>query len=616
MGKRHASSGHRRVRRRATPAAAARRGATEDWLASQHRRVLWILVGVALAIRVTCFAQLDATPLRQLHQWRQSDMHYYDTWARQIAGGDWLSVRVRLPMHSWHQTVAAQYFAAHPDDRVRLTDQAAARGGGISPEELLWDRWLGVPAFYQDPLYAYLIALTYRVAEPDPRYVLAWQMALGVLTVVLVWRLARRYFGHTVAVCAGALALLNGPLVFYEMLLLRDSLLVCAGLMLIWLTDRAWRGSGPARFGVLGFAMGVSLLLKSTFALLVFGVLVATAVRFRDQRRTLFGRGGAMLAGLLIPLTLLAARNVAVNVPPLSLASSGVLTFVASNEIHYLPDVGFGIDAPVLAAVLGDANGRWRPAVAATLRTQSVGTDIQMIWQKWDRAWHWYEIPNNANFYYMRTQVAMLAWLPVTFWACAPLALAGLVLAARRIRDVWPLYLLVASALVPLLLFYVLARFRIELAAALLPFAAHPRRDDAGSGGVAGRTRDCADGVRGSARHVDGTPAVEPPGAHPDGGLDSPVFGVLPAQGLGCGRGRRLATGRTVVPGLLQVRTGRRPDRRIGRSCSGFRVGGHAYGVRTHPQHGRGVGARTGAGRSGTADPGADRSAVKSAGVH
>jgi hypothetical protein len=52
------------------------------------------------------------------------------------------------------------------------------------------------------------------------------------------------------------------------------------------------------------------------------------------------------------------------------------------------------------------------------------------------------------------------------------LALVGLVLGAGRWRDAWPLYLLAAATAAPLILFYVLGRFRVAFLAAVIPFAA------------------------------------------------------------------------------------------------------------------------------------------------
>jgi hypothetical protein len=168
----------------------------------------------------------------------------------------------------------------------------------------------------------------------------------------------------------------------------------------------------------------------------------------------------------------MAVRNVAVGVSPFELAGSGPLTFVASNEVNTLPDVGFGIDVPILARFLGDTSGGWRPAITTALASHSVASYASLIWRKWDRSWHWFEIPNNENFYYLQMRAPVLAWLPVTFWIVSPLALVGLVLGAKRIRDAWPLYLLVAASVAPMILFYVLGRFRALLFAAAIPFAA------------------------------------------------------------------------------------------------------------------------------------------------
>ena len=218
----------------------AKEGTTPADRLSRHRRaILAILVALSLAARLVYFVQVNATPFVEMHEWRQTDMHYYDGWARQIAAGDWLSASVRIPMHRWHREVAARYLTSHPDARPALDQEAARVGHGIDAEDVLWSRWMGVPRFYQDPLYAYLMAATYKLARPDVRAVFAWQLALGVLTNVLIWVLARRFFGDAVAACAGALAVLCAPLMFYELLLLRDSSIVCAGLALVWLLDRA-----------------------------------------------------------------------------------------------------------------------------------------------------------------------------------------------------------------------------------------------------------------------------------------------------------------------------------------------------------------------------------------
>ena len=444
----------------------------ETWPSRHRRLVVATLIALSIVLRVIYFTQLSATPFVDLHRWRQTDMNYYDDWARRIAAGDWRSVSVGVPMHRWHREIAQEYFAKHPDRRAELERTDARPGNAADADAALWAQWMRAPRFYQDPLYPYLVALTYRIAGADVRYVFAWQLAVGVLTNVLIWLLVRRFFGDVVAACAAALAVLSGPLMFYEMLLLRDSLVAFTGLGVIWIADRAMQRGTWRWLGALGLSLGAACALKSTFLVLGAGVMTIMLLVLRARGRGLLVPGAIALAGFAVAIAPLVARNVAVGAPPFSLATSGPLTFVASNDANARPDAGFGIDRTLLARFLGDTSGGWRPAIALTRASHGVGSYVSMLWRKWDRSWHWFEIPNNENFYYMRMQAPVLAWLPITFWLCAPLALAGLVIGARRVRDAWPLYLLAAASIAPMILFYVLGRFRAALFVAAIPFAA------------------------------------------------------------------------------------------------------------------------------------------------
>jgi 4-amino-4-deoxy-L-arabinose transferase-like glycosyltransferase len=444
----------------------------EPWLRRHRSTVLAIIVITSIVTRTIYFFQLDGTPFARMHEWRQTDMHYYDGWGKQIAGGDWKSASVRVPMHRWHREVAERYLTQHPGAEQSLDQAGADPNARVDRDELLWSRWMRVPQFYQDPLYAYLIAVTYKLAPAEVRPILAWQLATGVLTNVLIWLIARRMFGDAVAACAAGLAVLCAPLMFYEILLLRDSLIVFTGLALIWLLDRALTGRGWAWSAALGLALGAACVLKSTFVVLAAATIVILLSRARR-----FGRGqivclAATAAGLAVALMPSVARNESVGAPAFALAASGPLTFVSANQVRARPDMGFGIDTNELATFLGTTDGGWRSAIGSALGTHTFGSYASLLWRKWDRLWHWFEIPNNEDFYYMRLKAPVLSWLPVTFWLCSPLALVGLVLGARRWREAWPLYLLAAVTAAPLILFYVLGRFRIPFFAAVIPFAA------------------------------------------------------------------------------------------------------------------------------------------------
>lgn len=415
-------------------------------------------------LRVLAVVQLDATPFVHMERWAQTDMHYYDGWARQIAAGDWLSRRLPLPMHRWQHEVAQAYFARHPDAKTALEHE------GGDADTAIWAQWMQSPRFYQDPLYPYLIAIIYRAAA-DVRAILVLQLTAGVLSTLLVWSLARRHFGELAGGIAGTLAVLCAPLVFYELLLLRDSLIACAGLAIVWLADRAAASAARRWFTALGAMLAAAFVLKSSFVLLAVPIVPITLAAARRAGRPIAVRSVALGLGAVIVLLPFAIRNLRTGVAPLAPASSGPLTFLSANDPNARPDIGFGINTPMLADFLGGTDGSWRAAIDATASGTTPRRYTAQLWRKWDRSWHWYEIPNNENLYYLRQQVPVLAWLPVTFWLVAPLALVGLALAIARRPRPWTLLSLVACCVTALLAFYVLGRFRVSLIAGVLPFA-------------------------------------------------------------------------------------------------------------------------------------------------
>jgi hypothetical protein len=439
----------------------------ERWLAGRWKVVLVLLLAASAVPRVIYFRQIDGGPLIRQHLWDQSDMSYYDAWAREIAAGDGLSRGVRPPMHYWHQKVALDYFRENPGDPL-----APAPGAALDTSRIraLWDRWCGGGRFYQDPLYVYLVALTYRVSGLDVRHVFVWQLILGALTNLLVWLVARQCFGDLVAAVAGLLAVLYAPLLFYEMILLRDSLVVFAGLALAWLAGRQLAAGSPWGWLGVGLFAGVTLLLKAQFLLFLAGLIVVLGRRYLRRPRDLARAAAPLVLGALVGLFPLAARNLAVGVAPLGLATNGAVAFVLANAGHAGVTEWDLAHAP---AILGSTQNRFLPSAAAALRTQrSVASYLRLLARRFGAAWHWYERPNNENFYYYRVHAPILRVLPLTFTVVAPLAAVGLFLALPARRRCLALYLLVLTHLAVLVLAFVLSRYRVALAAALLPFAA------------------------------------------------------------------------------------------------------------------------------------------------
>jgi 4-amino-4-deoxy-L-arabinose transferase-like glycosyltransferase len=394
-------------------------------------------------------------------------MSTFDQWAKILSSGDWLTNRSFHPYHVWHDLTAQEYFKLYPG---RL-DEYIRKGGGTEPGRPLWEEWYGGRTFHQEPLYPYLVGATYAVFGPDPRWVFGWQVIVGALSVLLVWIAGRRFFGETVGALGGALAVLCGPLMYYDFVLLRPTLITAAGLALVLLLDAALRHGGARRWFLLGIASGAAVLLQTIFALYVAGAVAGALWTARRSRDRAVRSAGALALGAALCMAPVAARNVAVGAPPLSLSSVGAVTFISSNAADSRPDEGFRRSQAHGARIMAKTGGRFLPAAIEVLKTHdSPASYARLLWGKFAALWHWYEIPNNTNFYYFRLHSAVLRLLPVTFLVLGPLALAGLLFWPRR--NAWPLHLLVLTHVAAMMAFYVLSRFRVPLMAALIPFAA------------------------------------------------------------------------------------------------------------------------------------------------
>ena len=445
----------------------------ETFLADRRRTVVLAIVVLSAVLRTMYFLQLSASPCLYQHRWKQTDMNFFDLWAQRIAAGDLLTNEALHPTHDWHKLVADEYFKLRPDQANLLLSQWHGPGASPPAAVLLWNRWFGQKTFHQEPLYPYMLAEFYKALGHDVRWVFLWQMLVSMGGNLLVYVLARRYFGDLVAVLAAALVVFCGPLLYYDMLLLRESMIGPAGLLLVYLTERARDRSTTRRWLVLGLAFGLVILLKSYLLLMlamVLGFLVKTQ---RRTPRMMAARAGALFAGVLVVLTPAIVRNVAVGTGPLSLSSVGPITFVCNNTSDCPANMGFFISNRYVPRVMAKAEGRLLPCVIETLTTyDSPLSYAGKLIAKFAAIWHWYETPNNSNFYYYRLHSCILRYLPVTFWLLSPLAFVGLALGAKRAGRCWPLYALVVATIVVLVIFGMFSRVRAPLLAPLAIFAA------------------------------------------------------------------------------------------------------------------------------------------------
>lgn len=431
------------------------------WPARSAVSSLAIVLGVAVLLRALVLHEVWDSPVLYLHHWTETDNAFYDLWARKIVAGDLLSVHDVRPYHSWHGHVARAAYQAS-GGREPMSEAIGRR---------VWDEWLGPRTFYQDPLYSYFLAALYGTFGRQVRLVFLAQAMMGLLSITLLWAVARRLGGETVALIAGLLGALYGPLVLYEDVLLRAVLINATGIATLWLAMRAFRLPSGRRFALTGLAGALGALTTSGAWPFVLVVAALTPIALRRSPRQTLRAVGALAAGLLVGLTPAIARNLTVGVSPFSLASSGAITFVNHNAADYEPMGGTAMSA-YAADVMRRSGGRTLPAIVDTIHTHpSLGSWLALLGRKFLAVWHWYEIPNNESYDYFLLQAPVLRAVGLSFGLVAPLALAGLVVGFRRSWDYALTVAYIGCGLMGLVVLYTLGRLRMPMAFALLPFA-------------------------------------------------------------------------------------------------------------------------------------------------
>lgn len=446
----------------------------ETWLVGRRKAVLGGLILGWLLIRVFMFNEAANGPLYRMYEWKESDSAFFDEWARTLAAGDWLNRQPLHPYHGWHREFADYFFKQHPEKLSAIRFADPNQGRGSEPGKILWDKWYGGNRFHQEPLYAYLLAILYRLTGEGVYWMLFLQSLLGICSGILLWDIARRHFGETVAGLTGLLYLFCGPVLFQEILLLRSSWSVFFALAAIWTLDRALSRQTGKAFLLHGLTLGLAVLLQAVYLLLLPGALAMYVNRVRNFSGPVLRNTACLLLGFALVLSPLIFRNKAVGAPLFSVSSVGPVTFVVANVYATKTVSGWQPEASRCAEIMEQHGGSFVPAAMAALQTHpSAGSYLALLGNKLGRALNGTEWPNNENFYFYKSMVPALQVAFLNAHWIIWCAVAGLFFAAFQRKKIPALYLAVFLQVAVLLGFYVLGRFRTPLLVLFLPFAAY-----------------------------------------------------------------------------------------------------------------------------------------------
>ncbi|QDU68955.1 glycosyltransferase family 39 protein [Engelhardtia mirabilis] len=371
--------------------------------------------------------------------------------------------------------------------------------------EIAGGDWIGDEVFFQEPLYPYWIASVYTVLGPERHGLRVVQALSGALVAAGVFGLTRRLFGPAAGWLAGLGFAVHRAGLFMPALLLKPNLFLplllgLAALLALGLAPPpVERRSALRRSLGLGCLAGLGALLRGNMVLLL-PILVAwpaAAVWRRDGARRALALAAATAVGVLAILGPVATRNWVVG-GDLALTTSGAGTNLYGGNNAQNPygratefDWVRGIPQFEAADWAHEAERRVGHELAPsevssfwlgeTLRSIAADPSLhaRILWNKLRLTLGAYEVPDNHSLDWAATYVPLLSPLVPGYALWGSLGLAGLLLfvlergrGARRgggaaLAILYLLYLGTIVATVTSM------RARLPLVPLLLPFAGY-----------------------------------------------------------------------------------------------------------------------------------------------
>lgn len=467
--------------KKATRAVKAKSSVGKNWISEagsfierHYRFVAAFLFGLSLVLSIIYYMQARNSPIMTFHKWENSDMAFFDSWARDIASGNWLGDKELHPYHDWHNILAAEYFTQFPDIAAKYQYVASdSLKADNAKRALINDIYKG-KTFHQEPLYTYMLATTYSIFGHDHRWVYFWQFLLAAFTSVLVFLVGRQLFGALPGLIASLFVTLCGSIMVFEMVLIRTTLTNFFTVLLLFLFIRLLEKPDWKRASLFGVASGFALLGQSYLILFIVPAILWMIWIYRKELKPVAISLAVFAGTMLLTMSPLIIRNLRVGVPAFAAASHGAMAYIPMNVKNSYPMESFYVHMPTLARIRHDSEGKMIPAVIASLKTfDSFDSFWKVYKQKIGGLFMWFEIPNNINYYLYREIAPILKALPVRYYFIAPLGLAGLIMGLWRFRwKIMPYLIMTIISMVPLLIAGNMARYRTPLVIMMCLFAA------------------------------------------------------------------------------------------------------------------------------------------------
>ncbi len=357
--------------------------------------------------------------------------------------------------------------------------------------EIAAGNWAGDQVFFNAPLYPYFLAGIYSIAGRDLMLVRLIQISLGSLSCVLATIAGNLLFSRRVGLVAGVLLAVYPTAIFTDCLIQKEVLALLLMAILVVLLSRVWNGGSPQTGWGIGVVLGcLALVRENALVILIMVLLVYGFSHFREQKKAMTWIVSCMLGAGLILLPV-ATRNWMIGKEFVLITANSGFNFYIGNHNHadggYNPVIkGHGDwqdERQDAARIAERSSGRklsaagvsryWFEKTLGEIRAD-IPAWLRLMVRKWFLVWNVVEISDSESQYVAADGSRLLSFLMtfLHFGVLGPLAVFGAALTWRRWKRLGVYPVIVASYMASIALFFVFARFRYPVISILAPFAA------------------------------------------------------------------------------------------------------------------------------------------------
>ncbi len=343
-------------------------------------------------------------------------------------------------------------------------------------------------AFYQSPLYPYLLGLIYAIF--GHKYVVAsfLNAALSALVCPLLVLITRRCFGFGAAVITGILAVFYRPYIFYAAPLLKESLGLFLLCLFLLIALRSLDRPKPNSIFLSGLVLGLASLVRGNILLLGFAHL---PFLFAGLNLKTLNRFSLFLVGIVLAILPATLHNAIASRDFVPMTYNGGFNFFIGSSPGSLGAAVYpaGISSDPLYGEENDTRRIAEKELGRPLRPSEISsywfdrglksiihTPMEALVRVINKIWLAVDDHEHGDNYdiqfFNRNFDSILRW-PLARFSVLLVAgvFAAFALWNRQNRHVKYLALSIVVYVVSLAMFYVTDRYRLPLTVFLLPLA-------------------------------------------------------------------------------------------------------------------------------------------------